>query len=147
VQEENVYQTAVITSLVLLLGLAPAGHAQAADPDGEDTMVVVDRDTLPEDIVNVIRLPVPAREAGGSAAGAARIDPGSQVGEVAREAAAELAGQARAGGAEAGHDAREAAADLAESLRDAARDAREDQTGRGGPPIDIELPDPVPPRP
>jgi hypothetical protein len=124
-QEVNVYQITVIRSLVLLLGLVVTGHAQAAAPIDEDTMVVVDRDALPEDIVNMIRLPVPASDVGRATADAARVEAAPGLGELARDAAAEVA----------------------ESLRDAARDAREDQPGRAGPPIDIELPDPADRRP
>lgn len=50
------------TAIVAALGALLASVTQAdARPVGEDTMMVIKQGTTPQDIVNVIRLPDPAR--------------------------------------------------------------------------------------
>lgn len=138
----NAHRIAAIALLPVLICLAPPLAAQSADVREADTMVVVDRDTLPEDIVNVIRLPAPAGDVGRQPSDAARRESGPGMAAEARGAAAELAEAARASGAETAREARERAAEIAETMREAARDAREE---RRGPPPELEIDRPIDP--
>jgi flagellar biosynthesis/type III secretory pathway protein FliH len=137
-----------------------AGPTYADDEStdvGEDTMVVIEGDMTPEDIVSVIQLPEAASETareraakGLETANAAREDgqafgremsegrgdAGREIGEAAREAAANIAQDARESASEIAEQARESAADAAAEARqnaaDAAANARANADGRDG---------------
>ncbi len=150
----NVYGPNVLTAIGLVLALAaPPAVAGAA---GEDTMIVVEQDALPEDIINVIRLPDAARERAGGAAPNGSRGVGNEVADQARggegdadgaaaasarEAAADIAEQARNRGAEIAAEARERAADIANAMREAAEEMREEVSPPAGPPTDLDLPE------
>jgi hypothetical protein len=114
---------------LMLAGATLPAMAGTTDFVGEDTMIVVEQGAVPEDIINVIRLP---------GVGAEGVDGPNAA---AREAAAEIAEQARSRAAEIAADAQERAADIAESMREAAEDMREELTPPVGPPTDLDLPE------
>jgi vacuolar-type H+-ATPase subunit H len=130
--------------LTLAAATLPA-MAGSADSVAEDTMIVIEQGALPEDIINVIRLPEAATERGADEAPTRPRGAGDEVAagadSSAREAAAEIAEQARSRGAEIAEDARERAADMAESMREAAEDMREELALPVGPPTDLDLPE------
>ncbi len=133
-------QTAVAIAAAVLV--APA-HGADAPPADLDTMMVVDEDAVPEDIIGIISLPQPASETarqrsakGMNTAGEARDTAGRSVRELrgnapdgvgdARALGRETAGQARADAARAAAEARDNAADVVESMRDSAAGMRDD---------------------
>jgi hypothetical protein len=136
---------------------APAYADDESTDVGEDTMVVIDGDMTPEDIVSVIKLPDAASDIARENAGRGldtanqaredgqafgremsegRGDAGREIGEAAREAAANIAKDARESASEMAEQARESAADAAAEARqnaaDVAADARENAGGRDG---------------